>query len=128
MKKDWKDLEPFRIQPRGYETSPGETWGWFAFGFGKKLIRCMTTDGIETGWEHVSVSVAIGRDCRMPTWEEMCFVKGKFWDEEECVIQFHPPKSEYINNHVACLHLWKYTGGEFPLPPSIFVGLKELNL
>lgn len=129
MKTDWLEVEQFRIQPRGYESPEGATWGWFVFRFGKKQVRCMTVDGQETGWEHVSVSVSVdGGSCRMPTWDEMCFVKSKFWDAEECVIQFHPPAAEYVNNHVACLHLWKFTGGEFPLPPSIFVGLKELNL
>lgn len=41
------------------------------------------------GWEHVSVSLSN----RCPTWEEMCMVKDIFWGEDECVIQFHPPKS-----------------------------------
>lgn len=127
MKKDWSAIESFRFQLPGFESPAGATFGWFVFKFGSKLIRCMTVDGEETGWEHVSVSVAIGRKTRMPTWDEMCFVKGKFWEEEEAVIQFHPPKSEYVNNHPHCLHLWKYTKGEFPLPDSIFVGSKELG-
>lgn len=128
MKKDWSHIELFRIQPRGFESAAGSTWGMFAIRKGKKIIRMMAVDGADTGWEHVSVSVAIEGECRMPTWDEMCLVKSKFWDDEECVIQFHPPKSEYVNNSAACLHLWKFMGGEFPLPPSIFVGLKELNL
>lgn len=127
MKTDWSSVESFRIQFHGYESSAGNTWGQFAFVFGKKIIRAMAVDGVETGWEHVSVSVTIDRKSRMPTWDEMCFVKSTFWDAEESVIQFHPPESEHINNHIACLHLWKFTGGDFPLPPSIFVGLKELN-
>lgn len=70
-------------------------------------------------WEHVSVST----ERRCPNWIEMCFIKDLFWDEEETVVQFHPPKSEYVNVHQFCLHLWK---PPFPviLPPSILVGPK----
>ena len=41
------------------------------------------------GWEHVSVSYKN----RVPTWDEMCKVKDMFWNDEECVVQYHPPKS-----------------------------------
>ena len=64
----------------------------------------------DMGWEHVSVSMKN----RCPTWEEMCAIKDIFWCESECVVQYHPPKSEYINNHPYCLHLWKKTSGDFP--------------
>src|SRR3990167_1899538 len=68
-------------------------------------------------WEHVSVSMTN----RTPTWEEMCFVKNLFWEDEETVVQFHPKKSEYRNLHPYCLHLWKRVGEEFELPPAIAV-------
>lgn len=58
---------------------------------------------VEDGWEHVSVS--LGNRC--PTWDEMCFVKNLFWDEEDIAIQFHPAKSEYVNLHPYALHLWR---------------------
>ena len=69
------------------------------------------------GWEHVSVSLRN----RCPTWEEMCRVKDIFWGEDECVVQFHPPKSEYVNLHTYCLHLWKKIGEKADLPPKEFV-------
>lgn len=72
------------------------------------------------GWEHVSVS----RYDRCPTWDEMCQVKAIFWDEEDCVIQYHPPSSEYVNNHPNCLHLWRKVDEVFAMPPSILVGFK----
>jgi hypothetical protein len=40
------------------------------------------------------------------------------------VIQYHPPESEYVNNHPNCLHLWRPTGCALPMPPSIMVGVK----
>jgi hypothetical protein len=72
------------------------------------------------GWEHVSVSLR--RRC--PTWDEMCMIKDIFWRDDECAVQYHPTKSEYVNNHPYCLHIWKKMGSEFDTPPSIFVGLK----
>jgi|SRR5690606_37281139 len=55
------------------------------------------------GYEHVSVSLPN----RCPNWEEMCFVKDFFWEEDEMCIQIHPRKSVYVNFHSTCLHIWK---------------------
>ena len=63
----------------------------------------------EEGWEHVSIELYAHR---LPTWEEMCFVKDLFWDEEEEVVQMHPRKSEYVNLTDA-LHLWRPVGGDW---------------
>lgn len=80
----------------------------------------IASDGL--GWEHVSVS----RRDRCPTWEEMCQIKAMFWDDADCVVQYHPPSSEYVNNYPYCLHLWRPTGSQqMPMPPSYMVGIKE---
>ena len=86
-------------------------------------LRIISSAWDETGWEHVSVSTRR----RPPNWQEMCFVKDLFWDEEECVMQLHPPRSTWINNHPFCLHLWRPTREEIPRPPSIMVGVKGLE-
>jgi hypothetical protein len=90
-------------------------------------ITCIVSDG--KGWEHVSVTVALknGNPMRCATWEEMCFVKDQFWNRDEAVVQFHPPESDYINNHPFCLHLWKPSDREFRLPPANLVGFKQKN-
>jgi hypothetical protein len=75
-------------------------------------------------WEHVSVST----HGRTPFWEEMCFVKDLFWEPEECVIQFHPPISEYVNHHPNCLHLWRPLRFELITPPSILVGPRDRRI
>ncbi|KRR21306.1 hypothetical protein CQ14_06565 [Bradyrhizobium lablabi] len=72
----------------------------------------------EYRWEHVSVST----ERRTPNWAEMCFVKDLFWREDECVVEFHPPKASYVDCHPFCLHLWRPIGVEFPMSPSILVG------
>lgn len=75
-------------------------------------------------WEHVSVSLSNRRN---PNWKEMCAIKSIFWDPNDCIVQFHPPESEYINNHPHCLHLWRSVRDDFPQPPAIMVGLPSLN-
>jgi hypothetical protein len=74
----------------------------------------------ELAWEHVSFSL---KD-RNPTWDEMCELKSIFWDEEDCVVQYHPAKSDYVNIHQYCLHLWRPVGVNILTPPSIMVGPK----
>lgn len=84
----------------------------------KTDLFCIASDG--AGWEHVSVSIAT----RCPVWEEMCFIKDTFWSREDCVVQFHPPDSEYVNNHKFCLHLWRPTEFSLMIPNSLLVGIK----
>lgn len=76
------------------------------------------------GWEHCSVSIT-DRYERCPDWEQMCFIKDTFWNENECCVQYHPAKKDYVNNHKYCLHIWKPIEQELPMPPSIMVGIKE---
>ncbi len=111
---------------RGYVTEDGQPFGMFVLSGREakgRALQIIASDGEETGWEHVSVSLPECRD-KCPSWREMCAVKDLFWSEDESVIQFHPPASEYVNFHPGCLHLWRYTAAPFPLPPSILVGPK----
>jgi len=73
----------------------------------------------QMGWEHVSVSL----ESRVPTWDELVWIKDMFWDDEDCVVQYIPPKSEYVNNCKYCLHLWRPTTLDIIRPPSILVGV-----
>lgn len=75
------------------------------------------------GWDHVSVS----RKNRCPNWPEMCFVKDIFFEENEIVVQYHPRKDDYINNHSYCLHMWKPQQEALPTPPPILVGIKGIK-
>lgn len=84
--------------------------------------RGATLEGLPP-WEHVSVSTAT----RCPTWDEMCRIKDLFWREDECVMQLHPPKAEWISNHEFCLHLWRPVGIAIPTPPGIMVGIKGVS-
>jgi hypothetical protein len=111
-----------------WSSDPGDNFGAFAAipgPCGEKL-NIIVTDGRGDSWEHVSVSLARVGKARLPYWEEMQFIKNLFWDEEDCVVQFHPAKSEYVNNY-RVLHLWRYLDGEFPQPPGWMVGIKALG-
>ena len=86
--------------------------GAFLIDYQSFALRVIASDGM--GWEHVSVSLPN----RTPNWREMCFIKDLYWDAEDVVIQYHPAKSQYINRHDNCLHLWRPVGQEIPTPPK----------
>jgi hypothetical protein len=118
--------EQYRAWCRGLESNIGDDYGLFiAQGPCGRELRIIASSGEDDGieWEHVSVSLPN----RCPNWPEMCFVKELFWDDEETVMQLHPPKSEWVNNHSFCLHLWRPRGHEIPRPPSITVGDRKLG-
>jgi hypothetical protein len=87
--------------------------------------QCTVSD--QSGWEHLSVTLCDKNHKqikRCPTWLKMCDLKNIFWDEEDCVIQLHPPKSDWVNCHEFCLHLWRPVGVELPRPPYYMIGIK----
>lgn len=95
--------------------------GVFSFIIHGLRVLCIVSDG--GGWEHVSVSTPKQKKC--PSWKIMCRVKDLFWNDEDTVIQFHPAKDNYINNHPYCLHLWRPIAEKLPLPNPEFVGIKS---
>jgi uncharacterized protein YdhG (YjbR/CyaY superfamily) len=56
-----------------------------------------------------------------PNWQEMSWVKEMFFDDDETVLQFHPPRAQHVNIHPNCLHLWRQVGINHPLPPQVLV-------
>lgn len=70
---------------------------------------------------------AIKREERAYTrlWEDMCSLMDMFFREDETVEQYHPAKSEYVNNMPKCLHPWRPLEAEFPYPPTIIVDAKK---
>lgn len=68
-------------------------------------------------WDHISASYSN----RCLTWEEICVIKDIFFNEDETVIQYHPAKANYINNHPFTLHLWRPQNQEIPMPPKWMV-------
>jgi len=81
------------------------------------------------GWDHVSVSTD---KRRCPTWEEMSYIRGKFFAPEEVCMELHVAAKDHISIHDWTLHLWRPQHDKIPLPPHWMVGpnkaeLKELT-
>lgn len=118
-------LEEYRIVTGPYASPAGATYGCFEMpGPCGERLTIIAEDGELTSWEHVSVSIKR----RVPNWHEMCYVKHLFWAPDECVVQYHPPESEYVNNWANVLHLWRWTNGKFPMPSSLLVGIKSVGI
>jgi hypothetical protein len=105
-------------------SSPGADFGAFHVIRGTVEFMIVAANEDEKSgvyWEHVSARAREKGKERCPTWAEMCYIKGLFWGPEECVVQYHPPASEYKNEQPNCLHLWRYTKAEIPRPPRLLV-------
>lgn len=120
-------IERYRARSGHYGSATGEDFGAFLVpgpcNMELKIIASSGDPELDIHWEHVSVSCRN----RCPNWQEMCFVKNLFWDAEDTVMQLHPPRSQWINNHPYVLHLWRPLKSEIPLPPPITVGDKALG-
>lgn len=110
-----------RRGPFASDESDGNNGAFFVPQRKGAPLKVICSDG--EGWEHVSVSLPD----RCPTWEEMCRIVALFWDDDDCVMQLHPPRAQWISNHPYCLHLWRPIGQSIPLPPSVMVGYKDLG-
>lgn len=80
-------------------------------------LRVIASNG--EGWDHVSV-VAENPDgtLRQPRWNEMEYVKRKFFKEHEVAVQLHVPPEDHINLNPNCLHIWRKQNFKYPLPPK----------
>lgn len=127
---NWTYLNQNRIkhsQSREYGSTPGDGFnGAFHIQINGVQLLILASDGM--GWQHVSVSMP-QHPTTTPSWPIMCKVKELFWDDEDAVMQLHPPKSRYVNQHPGCLHLWRPTepGVTIPLPLTLMVGFQEEN-
>lgn len=119
----WLSVEPYRFQsPPHYISGYGDDFGVFKIPFprtGVTLAVIANTAAADSEWwEHVSVSLPN----RCPNWPEMDFIKDLFWLPTETVMQLHVPKSDHVNCHPYCLHMWRPTHIEIPRPSALLVG------
>lgn len=117
MKADRSAIEACRLRQGAYRSETGSQFGAFYIPFRSAMLKVVVDDGATSGWEHVSVSLPN----RCPNWDEMSHIKALFWDDEESVMQFHPRRSDYVNVHANCLHMWRKFGVEPELPPKEYV-------
>lgn len=95
-----------------------DTGGLFAFKspVDGKTLWVIAASG--DGWDHVSVS----KTASIPKWQEMEFIKRKFFHPHEVCMQLHVAEAEHISFHANVLHMWRPHEGEIPLPPFWMVG------
>lgn len=99
LPKNWRILD--RNQDRGvYKSRDGLT---------VIVSCCIESDGKH--WVHLSVS----RKKQMPSWAEFNRVKGIFLGEEALAVQVFAPRTEWVNDHDYCLHLYQCLD-ERPVP------------
>lgn len=113
-------MKPFSENQRYRTKHPAMGWGDHEGGYfflgDRGGLRVVASNG--GGWDHVSVSL----QNRCPTWEEMELVKRLFFEDDECVMQLHPPIADYIDRCKTCLHLWSPQKEKIPMPPKWMVG------
>ena len=116
-----ESVEPFRFCSeevlRAFGSYGDESNGMFIMPSPVDRLQMKIIAGSGDGWDHVSVS----RSDRCPLWEEMEFVKRKFFKDDETVMQLHVPIDKHINVHNHCLHLWRPTAAPIPVPPQWMV-------
>lgn len=113
--KDLDYLNQYRIDMFGDGFLGDKHNGAFEIKIKGEKYFVIASDG--KGWEHISIS----HKNKIPSWKVMCIVKEMFFEDNEVVMQLHPKKSEYVNNHPNCLHLWKPINKEIPTPPTNLV-------
>lgn len=71
------------------------------------VIESLATELDGKRWHHVSVS----RPDRMPSYEDLCFVKKHWIGEDRYAYQVFAPRTKHVNIHQYCLHLWSCLDG-----------------
>lgn len=113
-----KTQQEIMDDPRITAAMTGEEGGMGWANIGRSLAAApQVVWSFGGGWDHVSVSFPN----RCPTWEEMCRIKEIFFREDECCVEYHPPRSEYVNIHPYCLHIWRPQHADILTPPTIYV-------
>lgn len=99
----------------GAQLDSDATYGWngaFLVPLDGQMWQVIISDG--GGWRHLSATNAQKRET--PSWHTMCRLRDYFFDDSAWVVQFHPPKEAYINDHPFVLHLWESLDAEMPVP------------
>lgn len=116
MKSISKKIERYRVTrgPMASTSAIGNN-GVFLIKHKNRIYQTVISD--QGGWDHVSVSLPN----RIPRWKEMCIIKDMFFEDNEVVVQYHPAKKHYVNDHAYVLHLWRCQDKPMPIPPVPFV-------
>lgn len=117
----WKRAAKYSLPLTGKKLPPG--WVKRMGGHGmldgawdnpKRMLRVLASIapyGDDRVWLHLSIS----HRKRMPTYEELVYMKRHWAGENRKCIMVLPPKDEHVNIHPRCLHLYCCLD-EDPLP------------
>lgn len=97
-----------------------DTDGWngaFIVPIDGEMWQVIISDG--GGWRHLSATNAQKR--QLPPWNVMSRLRDYFFPDDSWVVQFHPPKDCYINDHPFVLHLWESYDTQMPTPLLVMV-------
>jgi len=119
-----KLLSANRWRVRTGKLGSNETLGWngaFIVPINGQLWQVIISDGtgMNVGWRHLSATNAQRRE--VPPWDVMCRLKELFFADDAWVVQFHPPKDDYVNDHPFVLHLWEPLEEKLPVPSIVLV-------
>jgi hypothetical protein len=102
------------------EWSHAECWRVVRPNGARLVIMTEVEEHDGKDWWHVSVSASDktapkGKSNRVPSYDELVWVKRVFIGEDAMAIQLFPKATEHVNIHPYCLHLWSPLG-HAPLP------------
>jgi hypothetical protein len=75
-----------------------------------KLTVIMSVEDRRPGgiWWHISIAHPLG----LPSWEQLVEVKEAFMGKEVKAMHLLPPRSQWMNVHPHCMHLWVRLDGD----------------
>ena len=97
LPRDWMFVSPYGPAGKMYQTILDD-------------LAVIETFGTHKGeeWYHLSVS----RSNRIPSYEDLVKVKRDFIGADRKAIMILPPRSEHVNIHPFCLHLYYRRDGD----------------
>lgn len=105
----WKPWQNYIMLAMGATSS--EYCPCFMRADGLTVILTYQSEQDGKKWIHTSIS----RKDRVPSYYELCDVKRDFLGDDSLSLMVFVPKSEHVNIHPHCLHLWTCTDGR-PTP------------
>ena len=88
---DVSGLPPMEPGLRGWQKQAGDG-----------LLTVLVGNAPGEGW-HMSIS----HPDRYPDWDEISEARYRFVPDEVSMVMHLPPRSEYVNLHETCFHLWE---------------------
>jgi len=77
-----------------------------------RFSKCNVLVSNDGGLWHLSIS----RKDRLPNYDEVKYARYAYLPDDITVAQLFPPKTDFVNMHQFCLHLWELAAPELWLP------------